>query len=37
MGLKESNRQIAQELDLDEGDVHDMTSQLRQGIVDCLA
>ncbi len=34
MGLKESNRQIAQELDLDEDNIHDMTAQLRQGIVD---
>lgn len=34
MGLNLSNRQIAQELDLDESDVHQMTSQLRQGIVD---
>lgn len=34
MGLNLSNRQIAQELDLDEDDVHDMTAQLRQGIVD---
>jgi transposase-like protein len=34
MGLNLSNRQIAQELDLDEGDVHAMTAQLRQGIVD---
>lgn len=33
MGLNLSNRQIAQELDLDEGDVHNMTNQLRQGIV----
>jgi hypothetical protein len=29
-----SNRQIAQELDLDEGDVHAMTGQLRQGLVE---
>ncbi len=34
MGLNLSNRQIAQVLDLNEGDVHKMTSQLRQGIVD---
>lgn len=34
MGLNLSNRQIAQELDLNEGDVHGMTSLLRQGIVD---
>lgn len=34
MGLNLSNQQIAKELDLDKGDVHDMTSQLRQGIVD---
>ncbi|MEP0854385.1 hypothetical protein NC991_29060 [Funiculus sociatus GB1-A4] len=34
MGLNLSNRQIAQELDLDEDDVHEMTAQLRQGIVD---
>lgn len=34
MGLNLSNRQIAQELDLDDGDVHAMTTQLRQGIVD---
>ncbi len=34
MGLDLSNRQIAQELDLDEDDVHDMTTQPRQGIVD---
>jgi hypothetical protein len=34
MGLNLSNRQIAHELDLDEDDVHDMTTQLRQGIVD---
>jgi hypothetical protein len=31
MGLNLSNEQIAQELDLD--DVHQMTSQLREGIV----
>jgi transposase-like protein len=34
MGLNLSNRQIAQELDLDEDDVHQMTAQLRQGIID---
>ncbi|MDV2997570.1 MAG: hypothetical protein N4J56_007275 [Chroococcidiopsis sp. SAG 2025] len=34
MGLNLSNRQIAQELELDEDDVHTMTRQLRQGIVD---
>ncbi len=34
MGLNLSNRQIAQELELDEDDVHKMTTQLRQGIVD---
>jgi len=34
MGLNLSNRQIAQELDLDEDDVQVITSQLRQGIVD---
>jgi hypothetical protein len=34
MGLNLSNRQIPQELDLDEDDVHDMTTQLRQGIVE---
>jgi len=34
MGLNLSNRQIAQELELDEDDVHQMTGQLRQGIVD---
>ena len=34
MGLNLSNRQIAQELDLDEDDVQTMTGQLRQGIVD---
>jgi transposase-like protein len=32
MGLNLSNRQIAQELDLDKDVVHDMTTQLRQGI-----
>src|SRR6476469_354467 len=34
MGLNLSNRQIAQELDLNEGDVQTMTSQLRQGLVE---
>jgi len=34
MGLNLSNRQIAQELDLDEDSIYDMTAQLRQGIVD---
>ena len=34
MGLNVSNRQIAQELDLDKDDVHQMTSQLRQAIVE---
>jgi transposase-like protein len=33
MGLNLSNGQIAQELDLDKDVVHDMTAQLRQGIV----
>ncbi len=33
MGLNESNRQIAQELDLNESDVQRMTHQLRQGVV----
>jgi hypothetical protein len=33
MGLNLSNRQIAQELDLDRDVVQDMTTQLRQGIV----
>ncbi len=33
MGLNLSNQQIAQELDLDKDVVHDMTTQLRQGIV----
>jgi hypothetical protein len=32
MGLNLSNRQIAQELDLDKDVVHDMTTQLREGI-----
>ncbi len=34
MGLNLSNRQIAQELELDKDDVQAMTTQLRQGIVD---
>ena len=34
MGLNLSNRQIAQELDLNEGDVQAMTGQLRQGLVE---
>jgi len=33
MGLNLSNHQIAQELDLSAGDAHEMTSQLRAGIV----
>ena len=33
MGLNLSNHQIAQELDLNKDDAHQMTSQLRQGIV----
>ena len=33
MGLNLSNRQIAQELDLNTGDVQQMTRQLRQGVV----
>jgi transposase-like protein len=33
MGLNLSKHQIAQELDLNKDDVHQMTSQLRQGIV----
>ena len=33
MGLNLSNRQIAQELDLDEDNVQMMATQLRQGIV----
>lgn len=33
MGLNQSNRQIAQELDLNEDDVQRMTEQLRTGIV----
>ena len=34
MGLNLSNQQIAQELDLNKDDVHRMTSELRQAIVD---
>jgi len=33
MGLNLSDRQIAHELDLNESDVHDMTSVLRRGVV----
>ena len=33
MGLNLSNRQIAQELDLNTGDVQQITRQLRQGVV----
>jgi len=33
MGLNLSQRQIAQELDLNKDDVHQMTRQLREGIV----
>src|SRR5688572_8757242 len=33
MGLNLSNAQLAQELDLNKDDVHQMTTQLRQGIV----
>ena len=33
MGLNLSNAQIAKELDLHKADVHQMASQLRQGIV----
>ena len=33
MGLNQSNRQIAKELGLSEGDVQHMSEQLRQGIV----
>src|SRR5689334_12741765 len=33
MGLNLSNRQIAQELGLDDDDVHDMASHLREGLV----
>jgi len=34
MGLNLSNEQIAAELDLSSGDVQEMTSQLRKGVVD---
>jgi len=34
MGLNLSNQQIAQELALHKDDVHEMTSQLREGIVE---
>jgi len=33
MGLNLSNEQIAGELDLSVGDIQEMTTQLRQGIV----
>src|SRR5712691_2036336 len=33
MGLNLSNEQIARELDVDDSDVHQMTTQLREGIV----
>ena len=33
LGLNLSNRQLARELDLDEDSVHDMATQLREGIV----
>jgi transposase-like protein len=33
MGLNLSNKQIAKELDLDPSDTHQMTTQLREGIV----
>jgi hypothetical protein len=33
MGLNLSNHQIAKELDLNKDDAHQMTSQLREGIV----
>ncbi len=35
MGLNLSNNQIAKELDLNASDVHEMTSVLRSGVVDC--
>jgi hypothetical protein len=34
MGLNLSNKHIARELDLNQDDVNQMTSQLRQGIVE---
>jgi hypothetical protein len=34
MGLNLSNHQIAQELDLNKDDAHQMTRQLREGIVE---
>lgn len=34
MGLNLSNEQIAQELDLDKDDLHQMTVQLRSGVVE---
>jgi transposase-like protein len=37
MRLNLWNYQIAQELDLDEDNVHDITAQLGQDIADCLA
>jgi hypothetical protein len=33
MGLNVSNQQIAQELSLNDDDVHDMASHLREGLV----
>ena len=33
MGLNLSNEQIARELDLNKDDVHQMSSQLREGVV----
>ena len=33
MGLNLSNEQIANELDMNRSDVHQMTTQLREGIV----
>lgn len=35
MGLNLSNNQIAQELDLNVSDIHEMTSVLRSGVVAC--
>ncbi len=34
MGLNLSNQQIAQELDINKDDVHQMTTQLREGILE---
>ena len=34
MGLNLSNAQIAQELDLDKGVVHDITTKLRAGLLE---